>query len=91
MAMTSAITGRDTWGSKAVTWGTFTNGGADEGGDIATGLHSCEAIFLQHGKSAVIANAPVVNETLPVAGSAVTIVTDAGEDGTWLAIGDAFA
>lgn len=91
MAFASAITSRDAWGDKAVTMGTFTNGEADAGGDINTGLHQCEMIILQHGKSAVIANQPVVNETLPVAGSAVTIVTDAGEDGTWLAIGDAHA
>jgi len=91
MAFSSSITSRDSWGSKAVTQGTFTNAGGDTGGDIDTGLHQCEMIILQHGKSAVIANQPVINETLPVAGSAVTIVTDAGEDGTWLAIGDAHA
>lgn len=91
MAFASAITSRDAWGDKAVTMGTFTNSGADAGGDINTGLHLCEMIILQHGKSAVIANQPVVNVTLPVAGSAVTVVTDAGEDGTWLAIGDAHA
>lgn len=91
MSFASAIVGRDTWGNKAVTWGTFTNGAGDAGGDIATGLHLCEAIFLQHGKNAVITNAPVVNETLPVAGSAVTVVTDTGDDGYWLAIGDMFS
>ena len=91
MAFASALVGRDVWGSKCVTWGTFTNGGGETGGDIDTKLHMCEAIFLQYGKSAVIANAPVVNETLPIAGSAVTVVNDDGEDGTWLAIGDAFA
>lgn len=92
MSFASTITSRDHWGGKAVAMGTFTNtGGGDTGGDINTGLHRCEAIFLQHAKSSVIANQPVVNETLPVAGSAVTIVTDGGEDGTWLAIGDAHA
>ena len=91
MAFASAITNRDVWGDKAVTIGTFTNGEADAGGDINTGLHRCEMIILQHGKSAVIANQPVINETLPVDGSAVTVVTDTGEDGTFLAIGDAHA
>ena len=91
MAFASAITSRDTWGDHAVTMGTFTNGAADAGGDINTGLHQCEMIILQHGKSAVIANQPVINKTLPADGSAITVVTDAGEDGTWLAIGDAHA
>ena len=88
MAFASAITGRLVAGNKMVTWGTFTNAGGDTGGDVVTGLHSCEFMALQHMKSAVILNAPVVNETLPVAGSAVTIVTDDGEDGYWMASGD---
>jgi len=88
MAISSTITVRDVWGSKAVTMGTFTNDVADEGGNINVGLHRCEAIFLQHGGGTVITNAPAVDETLPVAGSAVTIVTDAGADGTFIAIGD---
>ena len=89
MAFTPAITKRDVWGDKAVTMGTFTNDGGSTGGNIATGLHLCEAIFLQPSGGAVNANAPVVNETLPVAGSAVTIVTDADATGTFIALGDA--
>jgi hypothetical protein len=88
MAFEDAITERSFSGNKAVTRGTFTNGGADEGGDIDTGLHRCEFIKLQHSGSSVVASAPVVNETLPVDGSAVTIVTTAGADGYWEAIGD---
>lgn len=88
MAFASAITGRLVAGNKMVTYGTFTNAGGDVGGDVDTGLHSCEFITLQHKKSAVIGNAPVVNETFPVAGSAVSIVTDDGEDGYWMASGD---
>jgi hypothetical protein len=48
----------------------------------------CEHIKLQHGGPAVVTDAPVVNETLPVAGSAVTIVTVANKSGTWEALGD---
>ena len=88
MAFASAISGRGNMGNRAFTFGTFTNGVADKGGNINTGLHRCEFISLQHNKSAAIANQPVVNETLPVDGSAVTIVTDADEDGYWWAIGD---
>lgn len=87
MAFESAIVGETVFGNKRIKWGTYTNGSGDTGGNINTGLQSCEAIFLQPGGSSVIATAPVVNETLPVAGSAVTVVTADDEDGTWLAIG----
>jgi hypothetical protein len=89
MAFAAAITKRDVWGDKAVTMGTYTNGGGETGGDINTGLHMCEAIFLQPGGGTVNTNAPVVNETLPVAGSAVSVVMDDGTDGTFIAFGDA--
>lgn len=88
MAFASAISGRGNMGNKAFTFGTFTNGAGDSGGNINTGLHRCEFLSLQHNKSAVVSNQPVVNETLPVDGSAVTIVTDAGDDGYWWAFGD---
>lgn len=88
MAFESAITGRGNIGNRAFTFGTFTNGGGDTGGDIKTGLHRCEFLALQHKGSAVATNAPVVNETLPVDGSAVTVVTDDGADGNWFAFGD---
>jgi hypothetical protein len=87
MAFASAITKRTVMGNKRVHFGTYTNGSGDTGGNIDTGLRSCESIFLQPGGSAVIATAPVVNETLPVAGSAVTVVTADDEDGTWMAMG----
>jgi hypothetical protein len=88
MAFTSAIVGRNFSGSKARTWGTFTNAGGDTGGNIDTGLRMCESIKLTHTGAAVVASAPVVNETLPVLGNAVTIVTVDGADGLWDAIGD---
>jgi len=91
MAFTSAITQRDIWGSMAVSMGTFTNEAGDEGGNIATGLNRCYGIILQPGGSSVATNAAAVNETFTangVAGSAITIVTDADADGTWLAFGD---
>jgi len=91
MAFTSAITQRDIWGSMAVSMGTFTNGAGDGGGNIATGLNRCYGIVLQPGGSSVATNAAAVNETFTangVAGSAITIVTDADADGTWIAFGD---
>ena len=91
MAFTSAITQRDVWGSMAVSMGTFTNGAGDKGGNIATGLNSCYGLILQPGGATVAGNACVVNETFTangLDGSAITIVTDDGVDGNWLAFGD---
>lgn len=86
MSFASAITHKTIFGNKRAHFGTFTNGASDTGGDINTGLRSCEAIFLQAG-GGTADKAGAVNETLPVAGSAVTIVTAANVDGTWMAIG----
>lgn len=87
MAFASAISGRTVFGNKRVTWGTYTNGGGETGGDVNTGLHVCEFMKLQPKGSAIIITASVVDETFPVAGKAVTIVTADGEDGYWLAFG----
>lgn len=88
MAFASAITQRPSaFGNKRFSMGTYTNGSGDTGGNINTGLRSCEFICLQPGGSSVIATAPVVNETLPVAGTAVTVVTADNEDGNWFAVG----
>lgn len=90
MADISTFVGRAVFGNKCVTWGTYTDGGEGAGGDINTKLHRCEQIILQPTGAAVSTNAPVVNETLPVDGSAVTIVCDASQVGQWLAFGDMF-
>lgn len=59
------------------------------GGDIKTGLSVVNAIHLQPKGTSILANQPVVNETLPLANTdgAVTIVTTSGEVGTWFAVG----
>ena len=88
MSFESAVTEKSVMGNKRVHFGTYTNGGGDTGGDINTGLRSCEYMSLQPGGSTVIASAPVVNEILPVAGKEVTVVTADGEDGTWMAMGN---
>jgi len=73
-------------GNRRMSWGTFSCASVATG-DIDTGLRLCENIVLQQVSSAVVADAPVVNETLPVAGSAVTIVTTLGAAGNWVAWG----
>lgn len=88
MTFSSSILSRMFWGSQRVHWGSFTNGGADTGGDIDTGLYLCEGIVLVFKSGAAMAAAPVVNEDFssgPLDGSAITIVTEAGADGYWLA------
>ena len=87
MAFAYTITSQTYFGNKKVVYGTFTNGAGDSGGDIVTGLTNCDLLTLQSTGSAVIATAPVVNETFPVAGGSVTIVTAANEDGVWVAYG----
>jgi len=87
MAFSYTLDGRTIFGDKWVAWGTFSNGDTDTGGDIDTGLSVVEAMFLQETGSAVVSNASVCNETFPVSGGVVTIVTDAGVDGLWFAIG----
>ena len=67
--------------------GTFTNGVADTGGDIDTGLRYVIFAKLQHTGSAVVTNDPAINESFPRAPGTLTIVTDADADGIWFAVG----
>jgi hypothetical protein len=87
MAFSSTITEQTDFGSKKVSFGTFSTSSTDTGGDIDTGLAMCEFIYLQHTGEAVEATIPSVNETLPCAGSAVTIVHGASAEGFWWAFG----
>lgn len=56
-------------------------------GNINTGLKMCESLVLTHVGTAVEAAAAVVNETLPVDGSAVTVVGTSGDSCLWVAKG----
>ena len=87
MAFVSAIRAVENIGSLKFTYGTFLSSGGDAGGDIITGLVACEGMVLQHSGAAAVASAPSVNETLPVDGKAVTIVTVADTGGYWMAWG----
>ena len=86
MAFASAVSHKTVFGNKRVHTGTWT-GSSVTGGNINTGLRLCEHMQLSIKSSAVGTNAPAVNESFPVAGSAVTIVHDSGQNGYWLAIG----
>lgn len=67
--------------------GTFTNADGSTGGDIYTELTEIHDFELQHSGSAVVADEPVINETLPLEKENVTIVTTANADGYWMAKG----
>lgn len=88
MAFSSTIISRTVAGDRAIAFGTFTNGTTgDTGGDIQTGLKRVDYINLQHTGTSVTSNAPVVNESFPLSGGDVTIVTDDDADGIWTAYG----
>jgi hypothetical protein len=87
MAFTSDVTRRGTFGSYKVRWGSYTSDGASTGGNIDTQLNNCYFISLTPNKATAVTTASVVNETLPAAGSAITIVTEANQVGYWFAIG----
>ena len=88
MAFTSTITGVSVFGNKRIAWGTYSTSSTDAGGDITTGLSVVDFIALTETASAVTADCPVVNETLPLAGGVVTIVQTASADGYWFAFGE---
>lgn len=83
----SAITERGARGNRRCNRGTWTNE-ATGTKDIDTGLRVVTSMKLQQKGSTVIADAAVINETLPCDGSAVTIVTTGNTDnGYWIAEG----
>lgn len=87
MAFSAAKVGETVFGNLRVTYGTFT-GGSETGGNINTGLHQCVAMQLTARGSGIVADAPTINESFPVAGSAVTIICTNNTDGFWMAYGD---
>lgn len=85
-ALTNSILGKSVFGNRRVHWGTATGNGT--GGEIDTGLVRCEFIALTAHKTAAVADAVTLNETLPCDGSAVTIIHTAGCSYIeWMAIG----
>lgn len=88
MAFIAAVVGRfEGTGSRARVHGTYTSSGGGTGGDVTTGLTVVEDFTIKPKGSSVIATASVINETLPLAGGVVTIVTSTDEVGYWEAWG----
>lgn len=74
-------------GTQKVVTGTYTSDGGSTGGDVYTGLAVVNTFIMQPKGSSILANQPVVNETMPKATDGITIVTTANETGTWTATG----
>ena len=87
MAFSATKTGESVFGNKRVTYGTW-DGGGDTGGDINTGLRIVDFMTLTAAGALIVADAPTINETFPVAGDAVTIIVTSDTDGYWIAYGD---
>ena len=87
MAFASAVTDKTVFGNKRVHFGTYTASGGGTGGDIATGLQQVHSIMLTATGSSIVADAPTVNETLPLVGGDVTVICTANTTGVWMAIG----
>ena len=87
MAFTFTIQGQTVFGNKRIVFGTFASSSGSTGGDINTGLSVLETLQLSHTGTTAPANAPAINETLPLNGGVATIVTIADTTGTFLAVG----
>lgn len=82
MAFSYSVTRATVIGDQRMVVGTFTNTDTDSGGAISTGLG------LVNGFE--IVNTSHVGATVPkhtISGGTVTIVTDNGMDGQWIAVG----
>jgi len=87
MAFSSAISGKSVEGKFRVHWGTWTSGGTTATGDVNTGLRRVVRMMLTAKGAAIVADAPTINETFPIAGSAITIIFTAATSGYWIAWG----
>lgn len=87
MAITIVKLGENVFGNQRHVWGTATLSGTATTGDISTGLHSVHSIQLTATGSAIVADAPTVNETLPCSGD-VSIIATEDTAMIWDAFGD---
>jgi len=78
---------REIVGTKWISWGTYTNSGSTTGGELDTGLKVVESAHLTPTGSSVDASAPTIDESFPFIGGTITVVTVAGGDGVWFALG----
>ncbi len=82
MAFSSSISGRENIGSINMLWGTFTNTDTDSGGTIDTGMSAVMG-FMTISTGQVDAS----QSKYSASGGTVTLVTQNGVDGNWVAMG----
>ena len=87
MAFTYVIDEITVFGNKKCILGSYASESGSTGGDIDTGLTNCTDMFLQGVGAAVDVAEPNINETFPVAGGVMTIVTTADKVGRFMALG----
>ena len=88
MAFAATIDSITVFGNKRIVMGSYTNEPGDTGGDIATGLLSVDFVTITPKVTTVAPTTGAgVNETLPLSGGTVTIVTADGEDGYFMVVG----
>lgn len=86
MAFTQTTLFQTAFGNKKVVHGAFDGAGVTTG-ELVTGLNNVEGVFLQAQGATIVADAPTINETFPLTGSAVTIIFTSGKAGFWTAFG----
>jgi hypothetical protein len=88
MAFAYTHIAHDTWGKYVLEICSFTNAEADVGGDV-TFRYLKRVIFadIQEQSAGAVAAGATINETFPLAGNVVTIVTQAHSDGYIAALG----
>jgi len=86
MTFSSTIKKQTVFGDMKVAMGTFTQSGGDTGGDIETGLNTVVILLPINNSAGLTASPATTNETFPCA-DPVTIITEAGATGIWIAFG----
>lgn len=82
MAFAAAVTDQTVYGNHRVVVGTYTNGEADSGGAITTGLN-----YIFEFNTTVTGHVGATLPKVTISGGTATLVTDNGADGTWVARG----
>ena len=85
MTLTTTIDRRTVMGNMKIVLGHCTSDST--GGDVVTGLRRVESFIIQEQGTGIATGRAVVNETLPLASGDVKVVTDSGDEFTWIAIG----
>lgn len=88
MAFTATTSSITVFGNKRIVIGSYTNTSGSSGGDVETGLLSVDFVSLTPNAAAIAPTTSVaVNETLPLSGGTVTVVTGVDESGYFMVVG----